>query len=291
MPCFWFQDSLLYPFLNVKDNIFFGAKARKKHKEKAILDRLEKITVKMGIDHLVDRYPRALSGGEKQRVSLARAILLNPAFLLLDEPLSALDPRMRQSMRDLLRELHFSEQIGIIHVTHDFNEALQLGTDVLVMEQGRILQQGKPVEIFNRPETLSMASFLLVENIQKGEIVKEKGLVFFKKEDLVLGPITSGKKPYLAGEKAHLVVRSGNIELNLDNGYHHNLPNAWRAEIEQNNFYRTHVDVICKGSGRWQVTLSMADWQRMGLRQGKSVRLSLKQEDLHVIQDLRIRES
>ena len=91
---FAYQDSLLYPFLNVRENILFGARAQKRHKEKATLKRLNRLVDYMGIAHLINRFPVSLSGGEKQR-SLARAILINPPVLLLDEPLSALDPQTR----------------------------------------------------------------------------------------------------------------------------------------------------------------------------------------------------
>ena len=282
---FAYQDSLLYPYLNVKDNILFGARAKKKDREQAVLERLERISNKMGIAHLLDRYPHSLSGGEKQRVSLARSILLNPPILLLDEPLSALDPRMRQSMQELLRELHLSEQIGIIHVTHDFNEALQLGTKVLVMDQGRVVQQGKPMQIFNKPETLAVAHFLLVENIQEGKIVKADGLSYFRQKgnSLTLGPVSQATRDANTDQKAYLLARSGNIRLALSDGEHNREPNSWLARVEYKNLYHTHVDVFCKGCGYWQVALSIADWQRMGLRPGAQVQLSLKKEDLHVI--------
>lgn len=161
---FAYQDSLLYPFLNVRENILFGARARKRHKEQSILRRLDRIAEAMGIAHLLNRFPGHLSGGEKQRVSLARAILCSPPVLLLDEPLSSLDPQTRRSMQELLQEVHQAEELGIIHVTHDFNEALQLGTRVLVMNNGKILQQGEPLEVFNKPDSPFVADFLLREN-------------------------------------------------------------------------------------------------------------------------------
>lgn len=286
---FAYQDSLLYPYMNVRHNILFGAKAMKRDRERAVLARLENIAQKMNIAHLLERFPGSLSGGEKQRVSLARAILLNPPLLLLDEPLSSLDPKMRQAMQELLKELHTSEQMGIVHVTHDFNEALQLGTKVLVMEQGKVLQQGQPMEIFNRPGTLSMAHFLLVENIQEGEVIKEQGLSYFQKKerDLLLGPLNApGINNTPERQKAYLATRSGNIRLAPTNGLVGNPPpNCWPAEIVQKNFYHTHVDVLCKGCGRWRVALALSDWQKMDLEIGAPVWLSLKEEDLHVVED------
>lgn len=135
---FAYQDSLLYPFLNVAENILFGAKARKKAKEPGIRERFDYLTDIMKIRHILSRYPRFLSGGEKQRVSLARALLMGPPLLLLDEPLSSLDPETKNTLRELLREIYQKEKVTVIHVTHDPTEVTCLGTRQLMLRNGKI---------------------------------------------------------------------------------------------------------------------------------------------------------
>ena len=158
------------------------------------------------------------------------------------------------------------------------------------MEQGRVLQKGKPMEIFNKPGTLSMAHFLLMENIQEGKIIKKWGLSYFqnKKKNLLMGPLNerSTNNPP-DRKKVYLVARSGNIRLSLSKGSLENPAiNCWEAEIVQKSLYHTHVDVLCKGCGHWRVALSISDWQKMGLAIGSPVWLSLKKEDLHIVEDI-----
>lgn len=135
---FAYQDSLLYPFLTVRDNILFGAQMSGRLKETGLRERGDYLAEVMEIGHLRDRYPRWLSGGEKQRVSLARALLLQPPLLLLDEPLSALDGRTRQTIRELLRQLHEREKMTVLHVTHDPEDLDRLGTGAVELERGRL---------------------------------------------------------------------------------------------------------------------------------------------------------
>ncbi len=165
---FVYQDSLLYPFLTVRENILFAARARGLHKCKAILHRLTELAEATGIAHLLNRRPDFLSGGERQRVALARAVLTRPRLLLLDEPLSALDPQTRLAMQELLRTINRRERLAIIHVTHNFIEAMQLGSRLVVMSPGRIEQQGKPEKVLNHPINEYVAAFLHAEKITPG---------------------------------------------------------------------------------------------------------------------------
>lgn len=283
---FAYQDSLLYPFLNVKDNILFGARARKMHKETNILKRMIRLTEAMGISHLLQRFPKSLSGGEKQRVSLVRAILISPPVLLLDEPLSALDPQTRDSMRTLLQEIHHSEGLCMIHVTHDFNEALQMGTKLIVMNQGEILQQGKPYDVFHQPDSLFVANFLQCENIIQGKINMVGGLPWFKdmEKELLIGPIPDKLLTDHIQNEVCLLLQSGQLKVTAD-ALSIDKPNAWSAYVDKEMINRTHVDLICKGSGTWHVALSRNEWQKLSVRVGSRVTLSVEMDHVHLIQN------
>ena len=282
---FAYQDSLLYPFLNVKENILFGAKAGKKGRDVNILKRMDRLAEAMGISHLLPRYPSALSGGEKQRVSLARAILTNPPLLLLDEPLSALDPQTRDSMRTLLQEIHQAEGMGIIHVTHDFNEALQLGTQALVMNNGNIQQQGDPLTVFEKPGSLFVAGFLQSENIVKGIIEREGGSPWFKnvENDLSLGPLPEDLLRGNMPNEVYLVIHAGQIEVSCGEEFCDQRTNSWTALVEKAIINSSHVDLTCKGKGCWHVTLSRHEWQSRAMDVGSKVKLSVKMERIHLI--------
>ncbi len=280
---FAYQDSLLYPFLNVKENILFGARAQRKHREKETLNRMDRLVDYMGIAHLLNRFPVSLSGGEKQRVSLARAILINPPVLLLDEPLSALDPQTRDSMRSLLQEIHKTEGMAIIHVTHNFDEALQLGTQMIVMNQGLILQQGEPAEVFDKPNSYWVAQFLQIENIISGKFQMKDGALWFnnRAQDWSLGPLP---KQVLAAQEQNevsMVLHSWQIEVSTRPRA--GKANRWNAMVERivPNSYR--IDLTCAGYGSWQVSLSRKEWQRLALTVGSEVTLSVDPEHVHFI--------
>lgn len=279
---FAYQDSLLYPFLDVRENILFGARAQKRHRERDTLTRLDRMVEYMGIAHLLNRFPASLSGGEKQRVSLARAILINPPVILLDEPLSALDPQTRESMRALLQEIHETEGMGIIHVTHNFDEALQLGTQVIVMKQGKILQQGEPAEVFDKPASHFVADFLQIENIIKGRIQRNNGACWFwnSEEEWGLGPLADNALMGNDPNEVSLVLHSWQIEVSSRQNAPKN--NSWAAMVENIIPHSSGVDLTCGGNGSsWQVSLSRNEWQKLALRVGSEITLSVNPDQVH----------
>ena len=172
-----FQKYALFPHLNVFDNIAFGLKLRgvsRAEQEERVREMLRLVDLK-GFEK---RSVNSLSGGQQQRVAIARTIVLHPSVLLLDEPLGALDLKLRQEMQVELKDLHSRLGITFIYVTHDQEEALTMSDKIVVMNQGRILQQGTPIDIYNEPANAFVADFIGESNIFTG-IMKEDCFVDF----------------------------------------------------------------------------------------------------------------
>ena len=165
-----FQSYALFPNMTVASNIGFGLKVAGQPRAE-IQARVSEMLALVRLEQFDDRYPYQLSGGQQQRVALARALAIRPQLLLLDEPLSALDAKIRLSLRTEIRTIQ--QQLGIttIYVTHDQEEALSLSDRVVVMNESRIEQVGTPFEIYNFPTTLFVASFVGTLNILPGEVV------------------------------------------------------------------------------------------------------------------------
>jgi len=166
-----FQDYAIFPHMNVYDNIAYPLKAEK-HNTKDIKDMVMSYAKELDITHLLKRSPKTLSGGELQRVALARTLILKPELLLLDEPLSSLDIQLRKEVRSILRKLNKKGQT-IIHVTHDYEEAVSLANKVAVMHHGSIIQCGTPKEIFQQPKSEFVADFTGTKNFFKAHITSQ----------------------------------------------------------------------------------------------------------------------
>lgn len=155
---FVYQDYVLFPHISVKENIIFGLKQKKLSKSE-INKKLDDILSMFNISHLINRKPLTLSGGEKQRVAIARAIITSPKILLMDEPLSSLDPKTKEEFIYMLKDIHNKRKNTVIHVTHDFNEALFLADKIAVINNGTIVEVGTPKEIFKNPTSDFVANF------------------------------------------------------------------------------------------------------------------------------------
>ncbi len=162
-----YQDCALFPHMTVEQNVVFGLVVRR-WKPEDILKSLDRVVQLMGIGSLLKRRPARLSGGEKQRVALARALINNPQVLLLDEPLGALDPQTRKGVRQDILRIHSELGITVLHVTHDFEEAVMMASHMAVIGEGRIRQSGPPEEIFRCPNSEFVARFTMTENVLTG---------------------------------------------------------------------------------------------------------------------------
>ena len=162
-----FQNYALFPHLRVRDNVAYGLRARKLSAAE-VATRVQEALALMDIGELADRYPGQLSGGQQQRVAVARAVAVRPRVLLMDEPLSNLDAKLRQEIRLELRALQQRLEQAVLFVTHDQEEALSISDRIAVLNAGRVEQVGSPSEVFERPRTVFVADFMGVENIFAG---------------------------------------------------------------------------------------------------------------------------
>ena len=167
-----FQDYALFPHMTVGENVGYGLMVRKVTKDerkRRIGEALEMVR----LAGFVDRKPAQLSGGQRQRVALARALVMRPAVLLLDEPLGALDLKLRQAMQIELKEIQGEVGLTFVYVTHDQEEALTMSDRLAVFNQGRVEQVGSPAEVYERPATAFVAGFIGVSNVLEGEAARE----------------------------------------------------------------------------------------------------------------------
>jgi spermidine/putrescine transport system ATP-binding protein len=167
-----FQNYALFPHMSVLENVAFGLRQRK------VGDPLPKATEALKLvelEHLAERRPTQLSGGQQQRVALARALVNRPSLLLLDEPLGALDLKLRRQMQVELKAIQMEVGLTFLHVTHDQEEAMDMADTVAVMNKGRIEQMGAPEALYERPKTLFVSKFLGQSNIFVGDVVESSG--------------------------------------------------------------------------------------------------------------------
>ncbi len=198
-----FQSYALWPHMSVAKNVAFGLEERKL--PKAEIDRRVTAALDLvSLGHLADRRPSQLSGGQQQRVAVARTVVIEPKVLLLDEPLSNLDARMRVQVRRELRDLQQRLGLTTIFVTHDQEEANTICDRVAVMNDGIIQQVGTPMELYEKPTNLFVAGFLGAANIVEGEIVSSGSEHVFRLGENIQFPLPSGVKP---GSGAKLVFR------------------------------------------------------------------------------------
>ncbi|MDY6966282.1 MAG: tungstate ABC transporter ATP-binding protein WtpC [Halobacteriota archaeon] len=274
---FVYQDYSLFPHLTVRENIEFGLRVKKVAKEE-IERQSESMMDLLGIAHLKDRHPNTLSGGEQQKTAIARALILKPKILLLDEPLSALDARTKAVMQEELRLIHKNSDITIVHVTHDQTEAMILAGKIGVMMGGRIVQTGTVREIFNRPKDREIADFVGVENVLDG-VVKgdEYGVAII---DVGHFEICSVSSVSSERGKVHVFIRPEDIVLSKKSQ-----KTSARNNIKSKIAKVTNLGAIAKieldcGLIAFTTKRSVED---IGLDEGEDVYASFKATAVHVV--------
>lgn len=231
-----FQTSTLFPHMTVYDNIAYPLRC-KKLKSRQIHKRVVELAEDFNFSALLKRSPQTLSGGETQRVSLAQAVASEPKCLLLDEPISSLDVQSRPQIRALLRKINSRGQT-IVHVTHDYTEAVSLGTHIGVVEAGTIAQTGTVEEIFHRPKSEFIARFVGIRNFFKGCLAPAESDQTNTREFKTNGLVFSVLSDKAAGS-GYIMVRSEDVTICDSTG----LTSA------RNNFEGTIVDIVSAGVG------------------------------------------
>jgi putative spermidine/putrescine transport system ATP-binding protein len=209
-----FQNYALFPHLTVRENVAFPLQMRRTP-AREVRDRVEATLAMVGLSDFAKRFPRELSGGQQQRVALARCFVYQPSLILMDESLSALDKKLRDSMRIEIKRLHRETGATIIFVTHDQEEALALADRICLMNEGQIEQLGTPEDIYERPSNIFVADFIGASNVMHGSILAGGGV---RTEDGVL-PLPDGCAAPAGGHGA-LVVRPEKLVLcNKEEGF------------------------------------------------------------------------
>ncbi len=268
-----YQDQALFPHLSVRQNIAYGLKCRKQD-HSTVSNNVEQIAQEVDIFHLLDRKTGTLSGGESQRVALARALVVQPRCLLLDEPISSLDVSARGDMRALLRRINRDWKITMIHVTHDYEEAIALAMRVGIMEHGSVVQIGTPSEIFQHPKSEFVANFIGVKNFFSGELVRHKENVDSCAEFVTDGPtlvvVTDAENGH-----GNVVIRSEDITIS-PRPYSSSARNVFQGTIIDVCPVRLGIEVVVDIGMEMAVLVTQGSIDKLGLACGKKVYVSIK---------------
>lgn len=261
-----FQDYALFPHMNVFDNVAFGLKIKKMNKaeiEKKVKDALRMVQ----LPGYETREISEMSGGQRQRVAIARAIVNEPKVLLLDEPLSALDLKLRTAMQYELRELQQRLGITFIFVTHDQEEALAMSDEIFVINKGKIVQSGTPVDIYDEPISHFVADFVGESNIVNGVMIEDNLVEFVGKQ---FECVDGGMRP---NEPVEVVLRPEDLTITTpDKG-------KLVVTVDTQLFRGVHYEIICydEQQNEWMVHSTKK------AKEGSQVGLAFEPEDIHVM--------
>lgn len=271
------QEYMLFPHMTVYQNVEFGLKMRRtpqQERRRLVREMLELL----GIWHLRDRLPMTLSGGEKQKTALARALITEPKILLLDEPLSALDQPTKNKLREELKQTQRKLNTTTIHVTHDQIEARTLAERAAIMKDGKIIQTGKITEIMEKPADQFVAEFVGAENIFEGKIVEKTGQI--AKIDIggpIIEAITDKQgKCLVAIRPENIIVSTTRLKSSMRN----NLKGKITKTVDTGALIRLKVDVEGK---TFTALITKQSYKQLKLKEGKQVYIAFKASTIHTI--------
>ncbi len=260
-----FQKYALFPHLNVYENVAFGLRIQKKP-ESEIRKKVTEMLKMVNLSSYIDRGIESLSGGQQQRVAIARALANNPKVLLLDEPLGALDLKLRKDMQTELKNIHQRTGITFILVTHDQEEALSMSDTVVVMDKGRIQQIGTPTDIYNEPKNAFVADFIGESNIIEGTMIEDYKVKFAGKEFKCIDSGFGIMKP------VDVVIRPEDVRVTTpENGY-------ISGTVTSVTFKGVHNEIIVDVDGfKWMIQTTA------GQEEGDKIGMIIHPDDIHIM--------
>ncbi len=250
-----FQSYALWPHMTAVDNVTYPLKITSTPAQE-ITRRVQEALSLTQLSDVQHRYPSELSGGQQQRIALARALVIQPKILLFDEPLSNLDAQLRNDMRDRLTDIHQKVGITTIYVTHDQKEALSMGTQITLMNQGQQVQTGTPRTLYQHPKNQFVASFIGESNLIPGTIKQidaTKAVV-----ETALGEIqATGSENFVAGECIMLSIRPESIKIDLSKRTITNQENVIKATLIRTNYTGEVEQLLLEASDGQQLSISL----------------------------------
>jgi molybdate transport system ATP-binding protein len=275
-----FQNHLLFPHLTAEQNVLYGARASSRRSAR---ERVRELFALLGIQKTVARYPRELSGGEQQRVALARALATDPQILLLDEPLSAVDVATRSRLLEEISAIQRRSGIPFVYVTHNHSEAARLGNMMYVIHEGKVMQEGTPLEIFNAPGSAPVARIVGTENVFVGKIFAhrpEDGTTVIEVNSCRLEIPYNG---FALGTQATVGIRSEDIIISREHLTQTSARNVLQGVIKHilSDVDKTELVVFCGID--FKVSITPATVRILKLEVGSRIYLLIKARALHLL--------
>ena len=255
-----FQSYALWPHKTVFDNVAYGLKLRKLGTSE-IKDKVNDVLKNLGLGHLGERYPHQLSGGQQQRVAIARALVYNPPVILLDEPLSNLDAKLREEARAFLRELIVRMGLSALMVTHDQAEAMAISDRILLLNNGKIEQQGTPQSMYETPETLFTAEFMGSNNRLPAKVVQRSGT---QVQLDVNGTALQGTARGAGGGEPSTIIRVEEVKVSATP-----VDNAIELPLLTCMYLGDRFECLFKGEGGAGTEISLRAYSKHRLEAGK----------------------
>jgi molybdate/tungstate transport system ATP-binding protein len=271
-----FQDYAVFPHMTVFGNIAYPLRTRKEDK-KSIAEKVEEAAAAMNISQILERGTEKLSGGELQRVALARTLITSPRLLLLDEPLSSLDTSLKDDLKKLLRKLNKEGQT-IIHVTHDYGDAISLAKKVGVIHNGTIIQEGSVNEVFNNPSNRFVARYAGVRNFFRVKILNENGLLTGVTGNNVKFSLNGGSP----GNDTLLIIKSDSIVLSDEVPLDKDL-NAIKGKIDEIIPSEFGLEVTINAGDLFYVNIPAAAMGKLSLIEEREIWMSFPRESVVIL--------